>query len=72
MLCLSRKRNERIIINDNITITIIEIRGDKVRIGVEAPRDITIHREEVYLAIARNQDESPEDPANDAISDQRG
>lgn len=51
MLVLSRKKNESIIINDNITITVIEIRGDKVRLGIEAPKDVTVHRREVYEAI---------------------
>jgi carbon storage regulator len=51
MLVLSRKKNESIIINDDITVTIIEIRGDKVRLGIEAPKDITVHRREVYEAI---------------------
>jgi carbon storage regulator len=51
MLVLSRKKNESIIINDNITVTVIEIRGDKVRLGIEAPKDVTVHRREVYDAI---------------------
>ncbi|MGE3820499.1 MAG: carbon storage regulator CsrA [Isosphaeraceae bacterium] len=51
MLVLSRKKNESIIINDNITVTVIEIRGDKVRLGIEAPKDVTVHRQEVYEAI---------------------
>ena len=51
MLVLSRKKNESIIINDNITVTVIEIRGDKVRLGIEAPKDVTVHRREVYEAI---------------------
>jgi len=51
MLVLSRKKNESIIINDNITLTVIEIRGDKVRLGIEAPKDVTVHRREVYDAI---------------------
>ena len=51
MLVLSRKKNESIIINDNITVTVIEIRGEKVRIGIEAPKDVTVHRREVYDAI---------------------
>jgi carbon storage regulator len=51
MLVLSRKKNESIIINDNITLTVIEIRGDKVRLGIEAPKDVTVHRREVYEAI---------------------
>ena len=44
MLVLSRKKNESIVINDNIMITIVEIRGDKVRLGIEAPRDVPVHR----------------------------
>jgi len=51
MLVLSRKKNESIIINDNIIVTVIEIRGDKVRLGFDAPKDIPIHRREVYDAI---------------------
>lgn len=55
MLVLSRKKNESIVINDNIVITIVEIRGDKTRIGVEAPKDVPVHRREVYDAIKRNE-----------------
>lgn len=52
MLVLSRIKDEKIIIGDNITIMVIEVRGEKVRLGIDAPKDVTIHREEVYLAIA--------------------
>jgi carbon storage regulator len=51
MLVLSRKKNESIIIDDHITVTVVEIRGDKVRLGIEAPRDVSVHRREVYEAI---------------------
>lgn len=51
MLVLSRKTDERIIIGDEITITVIEIRGDKVRLGIDAPKHVSVHREEVYDAI---------------------
>lgn len=51
MLVLSRKKNESIIINDHITITVVEIRGDKVRLGIDAPKEVTVHRQEVYDAI---------------------
>ncbi len=51
MLVLSRRPNESIVINDKIVITVIEIRGDKVRLGIEAPRDVPVHRSEVYDAI---------------------
>jgi carbon storage regulator len=53
MLVLSRQRDESIIIGDNIVITIVDIRGDKVRIGIEAPTSIPVHRQEVYEAIQR-------------------
>jgi len=52
VLVISRKKNEVINIGDNITITIVDVRGDNVRIGIEAPKDVSVHREEVYLAIA--------------------
>lgn len=53
MLVLSRKKDERIVIGDNITILVVEIRGDKVRLGIEAPREVSVHRQEVYEAIQR-------------------
>jgi carbon storage regulator len=53
MLVLSRQRDESIIIGDNIVITIVDIRGDKVRLGIEAPTEISVHRQEVYEAIQR-------------------
>ena len=61
MLVLSRKKNESIIISDNITVTVIEIRGDKVRLGIEAPKDVTVHRREVYEAIHAQDPPSPGD-----------
>ena len=54
MLVLSRKKNESIVINDDITIVVVEIRGDKVRLGVEAPKEVPVHRREVFDAIHRN------------------
>jgi len=56
MLVLSRKKNESIVISDNIKIVVVEIRGDKVRLGVEAPKEIPVHRREVYEAILRSQE----------------
>lgn len=52
---LSRKKNESIVINDDIIITVVEIRGDKVRLMIEAPREVPFHRKEVYDAIRRNE-----------------
>ena len=51
MLVLSRKRNESVVIDENIVVTVVEVRGDKVRLGIQAPRDVPIHRSEVLAAI---------------------
>ena len=51
MLALTRKKGDSIIINDNIEVTILDIQGDQVRLGINAPRDITIHRKEIYEQI---------------------
>ena len=66
MLVLSRKKNESIIINDDITIVVVEIRGDKVRLGIEAPKEIPVHRNEVYEAIRRNRQDSGTDATSGA------
>ncbi|MEL6898050.1 MAG: carbon storage regulator CsrA [Planctomycetota bacterium] len=54
MLVLSRKKNESLIINEDIRIVVVEIRGDKVRLGIDAPQDVPVHRKEVYDAIRRS------------------
>lgn len=51
MLVLSRHRDESIIIGDDVVVTIVDIRGDKVRLGIKAPQDMPVHRQEVYDAI---------------------
>ena len=61
MLVLSRQRDESIIIGDNIVLTIVDIRGDKVRLGIEAPKEIPVHRQEVYDAIQREIKEQEND-----------
>jgi carbon storage regulator len=53
MLVLSRHRDESIMIGDSVIVTIVDIRGDKVRLGIQAPQDIPVHRQEVYEAIKR-------------------
>ncbi len=53
MLVLSRQRDESIMIGDKVVVTIVDIRGDKVRLGIEAPSEIPVHRQEVYEAIQR-------------------
>ena len=64
MLVLSRQRDESIIIGDNVVVTIVDVRGDKVRLGIEAPIEIPVHRREVYEAIQReNHNASKVDPS---------
>ena len=53
MLVLTRKKNESIVIRDDIVVMVVEIQGDKVRLGIEAPKEVTVHRREVYEAIDR-------------------
>ena len=65
MLVLSRKKDESIVINNDITIVVIEIRGDKVRLGVEAPKEVPVHRREVFDAIVRGE---PVTPRSDGVS----
>lgn len=64
MLVLSRKKDERIVIDDQIVIMVVEIRGDKVRLGIEAPREVPIHRQEVFRQIETERyDATPSAPA---------
>lgn len=58
MLVLTRQRDESIMIGDDVILTIVDIRGDKVRLGIQAPGQVPVHREEVYLAIQQNSVES--------------
>ena len=58
MLTLTRKKGESIVLNNNIEITILEIRGEQIKIGISAPRDISIYRKEVYLQIQEENKES--------------
>jgi carbon storage regulator len=59
MLVLSRKKNESIVINNDITVTVVEIRGDKVRLGIVAPKEVPVHRQEVFEAIHGKQPPAP-------------
>lgn len=68
MLVLSRKRDEQIVIGKDIVITLVEIRGDKVRLGVEAPRDVPVHRREVADAIARERSDDTIIEGDQAVS----
>ena len=58
MLVLSRQRDEAIMIGDEVEITVVDIRGDKVRLGITAPRHIQVHRKEVYEAIRRENEQA--------------
>ena len=60
MLILSRRKNERVVIGDDIVVTVTEIRGDKVRLGFEAPEEVPVHREEFYKAIQKKGREAVE------------
>lgn len=65
MLVLSRQRDESIMIGDKVVVTIVDIRGDKVRLGIQAPSEVTVHRQEVYEAIQReNQRAGQLDPSD--------
>jgi carbon storage regulator len=59
MLLISRKQDESLVINDEITVTVIEIRGDNVRLAIEAPRHMSVYRREVYEAIMAQSDGMP-------------
>jgi carbon storage regulator len=66
MLVLSRQRDESIIIGDNIIVTVVDVRGDKVRLGIEAPREVSVHRREVYEAIQRENQQASKIRLDDA------
>ena len=58
MLALSRKKNEALVINNNVEVTILEIKGDQDKIGIEAPREVPVYRKEVYLQIQQSNKEA--------------
>ena len=57
MLVLTRRKNEAVLIGDNVRIVVVEIRGDKVRLGIDAPKDTAVHRREVYEVIRKDKGE---------------
>ena len=69
MLVLSRHRDESIMIGDDIVITVVDVRGDKVRLGIDAPTDIPVHRQEVYDAIQRERKTKEESVESEAKSE---
>jgi carbon storage regulator len=66
MLVLSRQRDESIVIGDNVVVTIVDVRGDKVRLGIDAPREISVHRREVYDAIRRENQQAAQIEVDEA------
>lgn len=58
MLVLSRQKDESIMIGDDVEITIVDVRGDKVRLGINAPRNVAVHRKEIYLAIQKEKEQN--------------
>lgn len=72
MLALSRKKNEAIIINNNIEITILEVRGDQVKIGITAPKEVPVYRKEVYEQIQNANKEAVSVEGIDALKNLLG
>ncbi|QPB41814.1 carbon storage regulator CsrA [Rodentibacter haemolyticus] len=63
MLILTRKAGETVLLGDDISITVLSVRGNQVKLGVKAPKDVSVHREEIYQRIRQLQDESSSDIA---------
>ncbi len=72
MLALSRKKNEALLINNNIEITILEIKGEQVKLGISAPKDVPIYRKEVYLQIQDSNKEAADTEGMDALKKMLG
>ena len=62
MLILTRRVGETLMIGDNVTVTVLGVRGNQVRIGVNAPKDVTVHREEIYDRIQKEKEGAPTSP----------
>lgn len=68
MLVLTRKTNESIVIRDDIVVMVIDIRGDRVRLGIEAPKEVTVHRREIYDSI-KESSRDKDSPRQDVVSE---
>ena len=68
MLALTRKKGESLVINNNIEITVLEIRGDQIKIGIQAPKEVTIYRKEVYMQIQKENEEAGSIDALEVLS----
>ena len=69
MLALSRKKGEAIVINNNIEITVLELKGDQVKIGITAPKEVPVYRKEVYLQIQQENEQAMRSDSLNALSD---
>ena len=69
MLALSRKKNEAIVVNNNVEITILEIKGDQVKLGISAPREVPVYRKEVYVQIQEANKAATETDTLDTLKD---
>ena len=72
MLALTRKKGEALVINNNIEITILEIRGDQIKIGIQAPKEVPIYRKEVYLQIQKENEAAVEVDGLEALKNLLG
>jgi len=69
MLALSRKKNEALVINNNVEITILDIKGDQVKIGITAPKEVPVYRKEVYLQIQESNQDAVKSVNVEALKD---
>jgi len=67
MLALSRKKGEALVINNNIEVTILEVKGDQIKLGISAPREVPVYRKEVYEQIQQSNKEAASDMTPDAL-----
>ncbi len=69
MLALSRKKNEALVINNNVEITILDIKGDQVKVGITAPKEVPVYRKEVYLQIQESNQDAFKSQNMDVLKD---
>ena len=72
MLALTRKKGESLVVNNNIEITVLEIRGDQIKIGIQAPKEVPIYRKEVYVQIQKENEEAGDIDGLDVLNDLLG
>ena len=72
MLALSRKKNEALIINNNVEVTVLEIKGEQVKLGISAPKEVSIYRKEVYIQIQDSNKEAMNTDGMDALQNLLG